>query len=173
MPPESTAGPSPSPPDRRALAEAARELVRAEVERQAAEARAVATRAAPRRWLRPVLAVLLLTAAGYLWLADPPWLTSATVAAEPPEVRRAGLRLGLFLESQRVEAFRRARGRLPHSAAELGGARPGIEYRRLDEHTYELTATGDGTRETYHSSIPAERMLGHSLEVLTPVREAP
>ncbi len=158
-------GHTPGPtPDRRALAEAYRDLIKEEAERQATEA---APPPRPRPSVKPFLAVLLVGAAAYLWLASPVWLKSET-PSEPRVVREASLRLAMYVLAQRIEQFRLTNQRLPTALAELGHNGEGIAYQPFDSTSYELRGRQGEINLTWNSTEPLATFVGNSVQLLTP-----
>ncbi len=87
----------------------------------------------------------------YIWMGTPGWLT-----VDPPPVRTVAeesnaLRFNLFLQSQRVEAYRTERGRLPYVLDEAGPRFRGMEYRRRDNRQYQITGRSNRVELRYYS----------------------
>lgn len=87
----------------------------------------------------------------YIWVGTPGWLT-----VEPPPVPTVAdesnaLRFNLYLQSQRVEAYRAERGRLPYVLDEAGPRFRGMEYRRRDNSQYQITGRTDRVELQYYS----------------------
>ena len=87
----------------------------------------------------------------YIWMGTPGWLT-----VEPPPVPTVAeesnaLRFNLFLQSQRVEAYRTERGRLPYVLDEAGPRFRGMEYRRRDNRQYQITGRSNRVELRYYS----------------------
>jgi hypothetical protein len=135
------------------------------------EERALAAREAEARRLRRDRirrGALLATwiAVAYVWIGSPSWLD------EPPppqpsiveEVR--ALRVDLFLQSQKIEAYRAEHGRLPWVLPEAGPPFPGVVYRRKDSRSYELEGTTDRVRLRYESESPPRDFVGSASAML-------
>ncbi len=87
----------------------------------------------------------------YIWMGTPGWLT-----VEPPPIPTVAdesnaLRFNLFLQSQRVEAYRTERGRLPYVLDEAGPRFRGMEYRRRDNRQYQITGRSARVELRYYS----------------------
>jgi hypothetical protein len=87
----------------------------------------------------------------------------------PERLEEAALRMVVYLQAQRVELFRRDRGRLPDALEETGEPLPGVRYERLDSRTFRLHAVGRRDTLLYTSSTPlrafaegVDRVLGAS-----------
>lgn len=110
---------------------------------------------------RIVAAVLALGAVA-LWLFPIPGLQPDIAFPLPPAEEEAGLRLAAFMQAQQVEAFRQTSGRLPDVLRETGEPLPGIDYLRLDAHTYRLTGVTERARINWLSSDSLPALLGDS-----------
>jgi hypothetical protein len=145
----------------RAVAEVLRDQEeRAEVARAAEARREVRTRS------RRGALVVAWVAIAYVWLASPSWLR-----VEPPRPQSVtdearSLRLNIFFQSQKIEAYREARGRLPYVLEEAGPPFGGIEYRRKDGRYYELRGESERVHQRYESERPAIDFLGRASERL-------
>jgi len=107
-----------------------------------------------RRGLGPRHGVFLLTLAAtlYVWLAAPAWARVDRPPPPTPEHREASLRVAIFLQAQRIEAFRDRTGRLPEELEETGPPMPGISYSRTPRGTYHLEGRNDTLALFYSSS---------------------
>lgn len=105
-------------------------------------------------------------AAAYVWVFSPGW--SRVETPPPPSLAEdvRALRINLFLQTQQVEAFEAARGRLPWVLQEVGPPLPGMEYRRLDNQRYELEARSDRVRMSYSSRVPPLEFVGDAASLL-------
>ena len=118
---------------------------------------------------RPAASLRMRIAAGVLaavalamWVVPVGWLRADVEFPLTPAQEEAGIRLAAFLQAQQIEVFRQETGRLPDILRETGEAVPGVEYRRVDARTYELTAMTerDTVRWMNSDSLPA--LLGDS-----------
>ncbi len=101
----------------------------------------------------------------YVWVGSPAWLT-----VQPPPVptiaeEGSSLRLNVFLQSQKVEAYRLSRGRLPFVLDEAGPRFRGMEYRRQDNDSYEITGRSDRVELRYESRQPALEFVGEAADL--------
>lgn len=76
------------------------------------------------------------------------------------------LRLNLFLQAEKIEAYREERGRLPWVLSEAGPPFPGIEYHRKDNRSYELDGASDRVRLRYESDISPLEFVEPSIEMI-------
>lgn len=102
----------------------------------------------------------------YVWLGSPSWL-----AVEPPQPQSVtdearALRMNIFFQSQKIEAYIETRGRLPYVLEEAGPPFRGIEYRRKDSRFYELRGESERLHMRYESDRPALDFLGRAAERL-------
>ena len=155
----------PDPVDSRARLRAEEERARAlaavlrdQEDRAAATLEAEARRARRARVRTGVLAALWIGMA-WLWLADPTWWRVDPPPAPPPAAEARALRAGMYLQAQRIEAYRRARGRLPDVLEDVGPPLPGMTYERRDSRSYDLRGTSPRIRVTYRSERPARALL--------------
>ena len=152
-----------SGPDRRDLLEAYETLVKSERERQAAE-RASRLGPPPSRG-RLGLLLLMIAACVAIIVVQPAWLFPTSLPPDPPELHEASLRLQVYRVVMRIDAFRRANGRLPETAAEAGAEVPGTMY-TVSGDTYTITAGIGSQQVTYHSAVPLQEFLGNSYEII-------
>lgn len=113
-------------------------------------------------WLVAVLAVL----AAWLWLFPPGILRLEAPPEQPVAEEEASLRFTMYLQAQRIKAFRDEQGRLPETLDEAGPPLPGMEYTRLNTDLYQLTGATDRLTLTYRSDLPLEDFLGSGAEVV-------
>lgn len=98
-----------------------------------------------------LLALALATvAAAYFWFGSPGWLNRPPPPMPTMAEEGSAVELVVWLGIQQVEDFRGASGRIP-GPQELGPLPPGLEYRRLDAHSYLIAGKGDRVRVTYSS----------------------
>lgn len=152
----------------RALAEVLRDQAeRAEAVRQAE------MRAATRTRLRRGILVAVWAAVAWIWLGNPAWTRIQPPSPPPLAEDVQALRVNLFLQTQQVEAFREARGRLPWVLQEAGPPLPGMEYRRQDSRSYEIHARSRRVELTWASDRPAGSLSEAAAAVLVPGRPVP
>jgi hypothetical protein len=121
------------------------------------------SRAGSRRGTRPWVFLLLLVASGilgYVWLGRPTWLYPPDPSlSQSPAQREASLRFGIYLQSERVRAFRRDHGRLPHDLEETGEVEEGVAYRQTGDSTFLITGTDDSLTFTLSSEESPAKFL--------------
>ena len=122
----------------------------------------------PRRSSRPtrIAAAVLGLVAVWLWLLPPGWLQPDLPPPVPVELQEAGLRLGMYLQAQQIESFRRSRGRLPDVLEETGEPIPGMHYRRLDARVYRLHGIAASVALTYTSTDTLSVFLSNAQHVV-------
>jgi len=131
------------------------EVLRHQRERAQAQERAweVLAREERRRGfgIRHLVFAAALLVSGYVWLAAPSW--AGMDAPAPPTAQRldASLRLALYVQAQRVEAFVAEHDRLPRTLEEVGPPLPGIRYTPTPRGTFHLLGT-NGDRSLFYSS---------------------
>jgi hypothetical protein len=156
------AAPSPQPGDRRALADAYDRLVKSEAERKVNDALPPPP---PRRSYRgPILGVLLVASVTALVLR-PAWLFPPPPAPESTAVQEASLRLVVYRDIQRVEAWRRTNGRLPLTASEAG-LPVDAKYTTPTADTYTISEANGPLRLTYRSTDAPADFLGNAYSVI-------
>ena len=95
---------------------------------------------------------LALAVTLYVWIASPAWARVDRPPPPTPEHREASLRVAIFLQAQRIEAFRDRTGGLPEELEETGPPIPGISYARTPRGTYHLEGQNDTLALFYSSS---------------------
>ena len=129
--------------------------------------------AAPRNQRARVVAFLAsLVLAIYVWFGSPPWAQPYVPPAPTPAEAEAGLRMGMYLQAQRIEVFREANGRLPLSLDEAGERLPGVEYEQITGEVYRLRGRTADRRVTYVSAQPAQEFLANAHRIVLPDRGA-
>ncbi|HEX9885510.1 MAG TPA: hypothetical protein VGA70_03440 [Longimicrobiales bacterium] len=127
----------------------------------------MALRRRPGTTMGRVAALAALSAASlYAWFISPVWLDPAPPPPVALEHERASLRFAMYIQAQRIEAFREERGRLPDVLEEAGEPLPGMRYDRLDARTYRLRGSGDRTTYLYVSSDSLSVWAGDATAVL-------
>ncbi len=114
---------------------------------------------------RGALAVLWVGVA-YVWLGTPSWLTVEPPPVQPIVEEAQALRLNVFLQTQQIEAYRISRGRLPYVLEEAGPPFQGMEYRRLDSRSYDLSGASRRVHVRYQSDTPALDFVGQAADLL-------
>lgn len=140
----------------KALEEVLRDQVRREVLRDVAYRRPAAS------FRTRIAAAALVVVAMIFWFFPIPAFEPEVPFPLPPIEEDAGLRVAAFIQAQQVEAFRRASGRLPDVLRETGEPLPGIDYERLDAHTYRLRGWTERDTINWVSSDSFPALLGDS-----------
>lgn len=162
-------------PQRQVSAEAERARALAAVMRDQAEradaARDVEVRRHKRSRMRRGALIAVWAGVAYIWLGSPRWLT-----VEPPPQPTIGqeaqsLRLNVFLQTQQIEAYRTVRGRLPYVLEEAGPPFMGMEYRRRDSRSYELSGISSRVHVRYTSEQPPLDFVGSAARMLDEVQQ--
>jgi len=101
----------------------------------------------------------------YVWVATPGWLTVQPPPPQPIEAESTSLRWNVFLQSQRIEAYRLERGRLPYVLDEAGPRFRGMEYRRRNSRMYELTGRSSRVELRYESEQAPHDFVGDAADL--------
>ena len=104
-------------------------VLRDQAEREEAAQHAEALRLRHTRIRRAVLAVAWVGMA-YVWFGSPSWLKVAPPPQPTLKDETQALRVDIFLQPQMIEAYRKARGRLPYVLPESGPPFPVMRYHR-------------------------------------------
>lgn len=96
----------------------------------------------------------------WIWIDRPPWLVGATPAPVPEAQREQALRFQMYLQGQRVEAFRIDNGDLPGSLEEAGPPVPGIRYQRSGLRSWEILGESESLRLILRGSQEMDEFLG-------------
>lgn len=157
-PDRSATGPGVERVDRSDLVEAYKDLIHAEKERLTG----TAEEAPPVRWAFWSIMLLLLVGSVGALVLKPEWFFPPA-PLQTPQIQDASLRLQVYREILRVDAFRKAQGRLPASLQEAGGGDSGVQYTGVGG-SYSLSASEGGHSVIYQSSTPPETFLGKSYD---------
>lgn len=104
--------------------------------------------------------VLLVVLNGWVWIERPAWLVGERPSVQSPEERERALRFHMYVQGQKIEAFRRAEGRLPASIEEAGTPVPGTRYQPSGLRSWEILGEEGTLRLLLRSSQPADDFLG-------------
>jgi hypothetical protein len=102
----------------------------------------------------------------YLWFGDPAWVTPTMPDPVNAQAAESGLRVGMYFQAQKIEAFRSTTGRLPDSLEEVGSAPPEMSYRRIDAETYQLIGQSRGVTLTFNSQEAIQQFVGDAMDRL-------
>ena len=160
-----TPPPKPRPqgqPDRRALLEAYKDVVKSEADKRGPGS----AKAAPpksRTALLVTLAVILLIA---FFLRDQ-WLVSTQLPPETPEVREASLRLVTAKAARRIELYQSSHaGALPDPVTLAGDLPRGMSYKADASGHYTLVMSEDKDSVVYKSTDSLADFIGDSYDVI-------
>lgn len=89
------------------------------------------------KWMLPV-GIQLSVLALYLLIAPPRWVTMNPI--EPPDAvsQEESLRVAMYFQAQRIEAYLQQHGELPQRLADAGSPIEGVEYVRQGRSAYQL-----------------------------------
>lgn len=112
------------------------------------------------------LPVVLLGLVAWVWLFPPSFLSPEPPPPQPIEQEEAALRFAIYVQAQRIQAFRDQHGRYPETLDEAGPPLEGMRYIRLRPDLYQLTGTTDRVTLTYRSDLPLSDFVGSGADVL-------
>ncbi|MBI5168008.1 MAG: hypothetical protein HZA61_00830 [Candidatus Eisenbacteria bacterium] len=113
--------------------------------------------------VRMLMAAALVLFNVYLWMGSPQWLEYRTPAIPPVTYYESSYKIAVYLQRQRVEEFRRERGRLPQVARQAGTPVKGVKYTPLTSDVYELRAGNIVKQVRYVSTDSIAVFLGRTL----------
>lgn len=156
--------PQPVPPpvgkvDRRALLQAYQEVLRTTKERPSLKS--IVTPDRRPFWMAVGLTIAALAA---LLIVQPAWMFDRP-PAEPPQLREASLRVRMYVEIDRLERFRQAKGRWPTTLQEAGGDTLGLSFDRRGGG-YILSGHNGPIELRYSSGSSPEGFLGNSYQLI-------
>ncbi len=147
-------------------------VLRDQSERAEAAQQAEARRLRHTRVRRGVL-VAAWVGMAYVWIGSPSWLNVSPPRQPTLTEETRALRVDMFLQSQKIEAYKKERGRLPYVLPEAGPPFPGIRYHRKDNRFYELLGHSDRVRLEYDSENSPLAFVGSAANVLDDHRTRP
>ncbi len=106
------------------------------------------------KWVLP-LGVNLGVFAVYLLIAPPDWVVMDPIEGPPVAEQEEGLRMAMYLQTQRIETYRIANGSLPEALSDAGSTVVGVDYRRQGQDSYQLVADVGETVLIYDSTESA------------------
>ncbi len=129
-----------------------------------AAARDAAARERPRgrkqpKWMLP-LGINLALFAVYILIAPPAWVTVHPIEGPPPAQQERSLRLAMYFQAQRIEAYKGEHGALPDSLPQAGSTTPGVEYTRMGPDSYQLVGVNGSATLEYDSSQSLNDFVG-------------
>jgi len=163
----------PSDPPRRVSDELERAKALADFLRDQEERAESARRGGVRRRrmarTRRAATIVVWVGIAYIWVGTPSWLTVEPPPEQTVQQESQSLRLNIFLQSQRVEAYRQERGRLPYVLEEAGPPFTGMEYRRRDNRYYEIRGLSNRVELKYESREHPMDFVGDAADLLDPI----
>ena len=118
------------------------------------------------RRIRRTSLIMTWIGVAYVWVGTPGWLTVAPPPEPTVEEESDALRFNVFLQTQRVEAYRMERGRLPYVLDEAGPRFRGMEYRRRDNRLYEIRGRSGRVELLYLSQQSPLSFVGEAAELV-------
>ena len=112
--------------------------------------------------LKLMLLGALLLFNAYAWAGNPEWLHFREPQLPAVDYYESSWKLAVYLQRQRVEEFRAAKGHLPATASQAGPPVKGVEYTPLETRTYQLAAGSGSKRFVYLSSDSLSMMVGRA-----------
>lgn len=112
------------------------------------------------------LVAVLLAISAWLWLFPPAILRLDPPAPQPVAEEEAALRFTMYVQAQRIGAFRQENGRLPETLDEAGPPLPHMEYTILNSGLYQLTGATERVTLTYRSDLPLPDFVGSGVDVV-------
>jgi hypothetical protein len=153
-------------PEKRALLDAFDQVIKADAEQRSR----LPDRRRQRKWiLHPIamLAMLVLFGTiGYLGAVRPPWLFERGMPPENAALQDASLRLGMAMQFQRIDRYRKANGRLPQSLGDVGAPMQGITYERVGADQFVLRGRNGTVSLTLRSTDPVREFVANSYTVI-------
>jgi hypothetical protein len=113
--------------------------------------------------VRMLLLGALLLFNAYLWTNAPGWLEYRTPRTPPLDYYEASWRIAVYMQHQRVEEFRRERGKLPLVARRAGPPVKGVTYTPLTSDMYELRAGNHYRQIIYRSTDSLRVFMGRAM----------
>jgi hypothetical protein len=149
-------------PDRRALLEAYKDVVKSEADR-AGPGAGRSKRPRSRTPLLVTLAIVLLIA---FFLRDQ-WLVTTQLPPETPELREASLKLVTAKSARRIELYQASHGgALPEPVTLAGDLPRGMSYTPSGTGFYTLTMKEGKDSVTYNSTDSITTFVGSSYDVI-------
>ena len=106
------------------------------------------------------LAINLGVFAVYVLIAPPGWIVVAPLEAPPLEEQADDMRLAMYMQAMRVDAYHAENGVLPGTLEDAGSSVPGVQYFVMGANRYELIASIGTEVVRYDSSESANAWVG-------------
>lgn len=110
------------------------------------------------KWMLP-LGFNLTILALYLLIAPPAWVTVNPITAPDSVSQNESLRLAMYLQAKRIEAYQLVNGELPPNLEAAGSPMPGVEYLPQGNGRYQLTAAEGDQALVYDSLESADDFI--------------
>lgn len=104
--------------------------------------------------------VLALVLNAWIWIDRPAWLVGEPPAPVPEARQERALRLHMYVQGQRIEAYRRQHGEPPDSLEQAGPPLEGMRYQRSGPRSWELLGESGSLRVILRGSQDMEEFLG-------------
>ena len=111
------------------------------------------------KWMLP-LGINLGVFAVYLLIAPPAWVIVNPLESAPVEEQIDDLRLAMFFQASRVDAYALQNGQLPDALEDAGSVVPGVDYTVQGPGRYQLIASVGDEVLLYDSSESAQEWVG-------------
>lgn len=74
----------------------------------------------------------------YIWLGNPGWLTYNQPSGLSIDYSQSSWEVAVYLQRQRIEEYRQAKGHIPATAQQAGPTVHGVHYTPIEQKNYEL-----------------------------------
>lgn len=118
---------------------------------------------AKRKPLKSILLASLILFNLYVWIGNPPWLRFQEPAGLPLEYYQDSWKMASYLQVQRVQEYLKEQQKLPQRVEEVRRPVQGVEYKRVSEQEYQVSAGAGKSRVVYDSNQPLTEWVGRSL----------
>jgi hypothetical protein len=155
-------------PEKQALLDAFDTVLKHQAEVREAEARAAAAerlraRARPVIWISGALTLVLCA---YLMVERPEWLFPQPIPPESTAVQEASLRIAMANAAQHVNRYRSQQHRLPETLSEAGAHAEGVNYQRIGDTGWRMTASHGTSQLSLGSEDGLAGFVGRSFEII-------
>ena len=137
------------------------------IESKQRERRESALADAPQR-VRKILAVVAFCSCALVWML--PSLYRPASETQSAEREEAGVRMTLFLASERVRSFQSKHGHLPNTLFEAGVDSVGLIYQVSNGAAFDLSMDARGKTVTFRSSQNNGEFVSSALQTLNTAR---